>query len=107
MSDNDSTDVSDKEPPRVITVPEAFPRCRSIFEKWATCVKHHPPKSPTYGACQQMSILVGWCVVLSLCPREARDLESCCGGVPEIVRCQKSGCIEQDARLDLCMERHT
>lgn len=70
-------------------------------------MRNHPVRSPTSVACEQLAILAGWCVTLSLCGGEARDLEQCCGGVPELVRCRVDQCLRQDRALDVCMSKHT
>lgn len=98
-------DVGDT--PRIVTVVEAFPRCRPIFEKWAKCVRDHPTRSPTFVACEKFAIMLGWCVTLSLCPQQARALEKCCGGIPELITCPAYKCVTENGKLDACMERHT
>lgn len=78
-----------------------------MWENWVKCTRNHPPRSPTSVACERLAIMAGWCVTLSLCGREARDLENCCEGVPELVRCTVNKCKRQDIALDKCMSKHT
>lgn len=90
-----------------IALDEAFPSCRETLALYADCVRKHPPSSPTSVVCGKFEMLVGWCVTLNLCPREARALEDCCGGVPELIKCRMDRCRVPDAALDRCMSRHT
>eukprot|EP00737_Agarophyton_chilense_P003424 gb/GEZJ01004010.1/.p1 GENE.gb/GEZJ01004010.1/~~gb/GEZJ01004010.1/.p1 ORF type:complete len:105 (-),score=6.20 gb/GEZJ01004010.1/:86-400(-) len=92
---------------RAMDVDEAFPKCRDAAEALRTCARMHPQTSPTSVACERFAVLLGWCVSLSLCPAEARQLQYCCGGVPELVRCRRADCAAHHARLDRCMSRHT
>ena len=92
---------------RAVSIVQAFPQCRTIFEKWNKCIADHPVSTPTSVVCEKFAVLLGWCVTLSLCSRDARDLESCCGGVPELTKCPEKRCREESARLDRCMKRFT
>ena len=71
------------------------------------CVKNHSPRSPTSSACNRAFIEASWCITLSLCPREARKLQSCCEGIPELVGCREKQCPKEDKRLDMCMQQFT
>lgn len=91
----------------VVSVEEAFPRCRDDFRRWVECVKRNPEHSPTSSVCNRFATSLGWCVTLSLCPGPARRLEHCCGGVPELVRCKMSQCRRENVQLDQCMQKFT
>jgi hypothetical protein len=91
----------------LLTVGSAFPGCAGAAARLRSCAAAHPAGTPTAGACARHSVLVGWCVVRSLCGRESGRLEACCGGVPEIVGCRRRGCAREDEELDRCMRRFT
>jgi hypothetical protein len=87
----------------MMKVDDAFPGCAATAERLRKCIADHPPRSPTSVVCDNLGALLGWCVALSLCGKEARKLERCCGGIPEIVRCRWSKCPVEDNALDRCM----
>jgi hypothetical protein len=91
----------------MMTVDTAFPGCAGVAERLRKCHADHPPRSPTTVVCDGLGALLGWCVTLSLCGREARTLERCCGGIPEIVRCPRSKCPAEDDALNRCMQHFT
>lgn len=90
-----------------ISVGEAFPQCAKELSKLRQCMRHHPSQSPTSVVCERLATSLGWCITLSLCGRQARELEACCGGIPELVSCKRRHCRGEHRQLDRCMQQFT
>lgn len=90
-----------------ISVGEAFPQCTKELTKLSECMRHHPSRSPTSVVCERFATSLGWCITLSLCTRQARELQACCGGIPELVSCERRRCVREHTQLDRCMQQFT